>query len=806
MNNAVSAQDDFAFEVVVSGVPMSLYYLSSVECVNVDIGHRVEVSVGRRITSGWVVGRELLDEVVRRILPEKRSRAQAKAKAEQSTALDKKAAGKIALKPILSSCRAFSTDQFELFKWIADYYGASLADVIDNAVPTIKHSKPIAVARLAEKAFSSLKNSPKWLSDLANRASVQAKIIEVLQSSVSPVAVSVLNQISPSSNSALKALLSKELVIIEELVQGMPSQEEFLADIFSDPTPKLLTHIQAKAVQRIVESIRARSFSPYLLFGVTGSGKTEVYLRAIAEVLDSGGSALVIVPEIALTPQLLGRFRSRLAYPLAVLHSEVNPSERWEAWHSLLNGDIRLAVGARSAIFAPLKNLSLIIVDEEHESSYKQSEGLRYNARDVAVMRAKLANCPIILGSATPSFESLINSKKSRYQLIEMPERVTARPLPQIEIVDLSKVRRADMISENFSQPLYAAIDAVLKANQQAVVLYNRRGYSSYMQCDTCGEVIKCPNCSIALTYHKRRNVLLCHYCDSSITPPSLCRYCCDPKTTRIELDEAGLSSGEAVPQVGQLVHRGGGTERVDIELQALFPEARIARMDRDTVGRKGAYKEILGAMHSGETDILVGTQMIAKGHDLPGVTLVGVVDADVGFNLPDFRASEKAYQLMAQASGRAGRGAEAGRVIIQTRQPHHPTIVALETNRFKAFARYELDQRAALDYPPFGYLMRLIISDEHLDKAYECARMAAEELRKLVAKRTDETLAVSILGPSPAPLERLRGRFRWHILVKTTSRKLISQLARAMYGWKTANKKPDSFRIAIDVDPLDMM
>jgi primosomal protein N' (replication factor Y) len=626
---------------------------------------------------------------------------------------------------------------------------------------------------------------------------LQAKIIHHLNGKLTSVPVSSLKELGASLATTIKRLEKLELVEVSTSSRVQFESASLYSTIIERAKPKA-TASQEMAISAISESLNSKSFAPFLLYGVTGSGKTEVYMSAIEEALKRGGSALVVVPEIALTPQLTDQFQSRLKTPLAILHSKVGNAERWEAWESLLKGERRVAVGARSAIFAPIKNLSLIIVDEEHESSYKQSDGLHYNARDIALMRAKFMDCPVVLGSATPSFESLLNVKQGRYKLLEMPERVSDRPLPTIEIVDLSKIKRKEMSSENVSPELHDAIKETLENKGQVIILYNRRGFSSYLQCESCQEVVNCPNCSVALTYHKRRHALLCHYCDLRLPEPKRCSFCCDPNTTRLEDQDEDH-------KIGLLAHRGGGTEKVVDEIQEMFPDATLARMDRDTVGAKDSYRVILDSVRSGETDILIGTQMIAKGHDLPGVTLVGVIDADIGLHLPDFRTSEKTFQLITQAAGRAGRGEEPGRVIVQTRQPNHPTIVATVTGRFKAFARYEIDQRKLLSYPPWGRLLRLVISATDINIAENSAAQVSHVVKDLVEQLTDDTSAVSVLGPSTAALERLRGRFRWNILIKSQSKKMISTIASSLYEWRGANLNPNA-RLSIDVDPIDML
>ena len=580
-----------------------------------------------------------------------------------------------------------------------------------------------------------------------------------------------------------------ETAIPKRLKTKQRKQKEHKA-IFTYEKPARLSTHQVAAIEASIGSVKKAEFQATLLYGVTGSGKTEVYLSAIESCLEEQGAALVIIPEIALSPQFVDRFISRLNIPIAVLHSEVGPSTRWRAWENLMSGKIKVALGARSAVFAPIPNLKLIIVDEEHESSYKQSDGLRYHARDVAVMRAKFSSCPIILGSATPSFESLANVRDKKYKLLELPERATSCPLPQIEIVNLREIRSKDMPSENISPQLKSALANALKNKEQAVILYNRRGFASYVQCDTCQEVLSCPGCSLPLTFHQTRNKLLCHMCDYSQTLPEKCPSCWNKEVVRIEDQNSNH---------GNLFHRGSGTEKVVDEISLLFPEAKIIRMDRDTVGKKDSYREILSAMKNKHADILVGTQMIAKGHDLPGVTLVGIVDADVGLHMPDFRSSERAYQLITQASGRAGRGDQVGSVILQTREPKHPTIVAAVTGRFKAFARYEIDNRAKLGYPPEGKLLRLIISSPNRTSAIDASTQLKEYL-------SHPSHGLSVLGPAACFYERIRNRYRWHIILKSASSRDLSLIAKKLSAWKRTIKDKNELRLAIDIDPVDML
>ncbi len=795
-----------AVEVVIAGVPTRLTYRAENLSAEQLLGSQVEVELGRRKATGWVVDVLSLELAEQKFL-EQRGKTKAKSK-ETQLGFFEHTSPTNALKPILGHQAAFQPQQLRLFEWMAEYYGVSLVDVIDNAVPRISTARQLQTVTIA-----SVERVEEELAHITKKAPLQARVLEALLAAGGSLPVVELTSLGSGVRSALKSLGTKGLVTSDTVDSFKRAQLRPVDDskipMYSGVVPSKLTDSQQNAVTEIAERLDSKTFHPLLLMGVTGSGKTEVYIRAIKKVLADGGSALLIVPEISLTPQLVDQLEARLDSPLALLHSQVGATARWSAWEALLKGECRVAVGARSAIFAPMQDLRLVIVDEEHESSYKQSDGLRYHGRDVAVMRAKYANCTILLGSATPSLESLLNVTRKRYELIELPERVTKRPLPKIEIVDLNRVKRKDMPSENMSPQLYHATRDALAAGEQVVILYNKRGFSSYLQCTSCSEVISCPECSVALTYHKGKSKLLCHYCGITITPPTHCPVCRDPSTTAIERTSDGkpLASESKIEKIGQLVYRGSGTERVIEELADLFPQATIVRMDRDTVGKKDAYREILGSMRSGEADILVGTQMIAKGHDLPGVTLVGIIDADIGLHFPDFRTSERTFQLITQAAGRAGRGALTGRVLVQTREADHPTIVATATGRFKAFARYQIEQRKSLGYPPVGRLVRLIISSSDKREAKDAAhetRAVIETISKAIRKEVDASM--SVLGPAPAPHERLRGRYRWHVLVKSPSAASISRLASTLYKWRSTQKQFKDFRLSIDVDPIEML
>jgi primosomal protein N' (replication factor Y) len=541
--------------------------------------------------------------------------------------------------------------------------------------------------------------------------------------------------------------------------------------------PVTPTGAQREAVDRIAASL-GTGFHPFLLRGVTGSGKTEVYLRAIAAARRQDLTALVLVPEISLTHQIIDRVRARCGDRVAVLHSQLGAGERWDEWRRIARGEAVIVIGARSAVFAPLKRLGLIIVDEEHDAAYKQMDGVHYHGRDVAVMRAKLAECVLILGSATPSMESFANARGGRYRLIELPERVESRRLPEVRLVDLRRAPPGQGQVPPLSPPLVAAIGANLTVREQTLLFLNRRGFASAMQCRACGEPVMCPNCSVTLTWHRRRRALLCHYCDHALRLPSRCSECGEPA-----LESWGL-----------------GTEQLEALLRESFPGARIGRIDRDTTRRKGSQALLLQTWSAGRFDILVGTQMIAKGHDVPGVTLVGVPFADTALNFPDFRAGERTFQLLAQVAGRAGRGERPGRVIVQTLQPEHLSLQTAARHDFAQFAEAELSSRRQLGYPPFSRLVLVRVEGENETRVGQVAAEAASRLRDLSVGR------FSVLGPAPAPLERLRRRYRRQILLRGRSGTAIRRAAATVLEQLRPSARARRVRLIADVDPQSTM
>ncbi|MFN2376366.1 MAG: primosomal protein N' [Candidatus Binatia bacterium] len=582
--------------------------------------------------------------------------------------------------------------------------------------------------------------------------------------------MSELNSLFPSAAASLAALVEAGLVRTDKTERfRTPAEYTETAE-----APELTAD-----QQRVVDAVVAASggFQTLLLQGVTAAGKTEVYLRTIQEVLSRGQGALVLVPEISLTHQVVARFRSRFGDAVALLHSDLTPGERWDEWRRIARGQARIAVGARSAVLAPIANLGLIVVDEEHDASYKQDDGVRYHARDTAVMRGSIEGCPVLLGSATPSFESWRHAVEGRYKHLRLPSRVTPCPPPRIEIVDL---RGQDIdAGGGLSPALIEALRANFEARGQTLLFLNRRGYARSLQCWSCGLTLDCNACSVALTVHQNDRTLRCHHCDARRAIPDTCPSC-----------------GK-----GSLFSQGLGTQRLEATVRSLLPDARVARLDRDTTEQRGLLTETLSAWRNAEVDVLLGTQMIAKGHDVPGVTLVGVVQADLSLGVPDFRGAERTFQLLSQVAGRAGRGTEQGRVMIQTYQPEHPAITYAAAHDFDGFARIELAERADLQYPPLTRMGMLRV--EGAERAL-VERLTAQAARTLVeAGRTDPDFAVR--GPAPALIERVKDRYRFHVHVRSVRSGLVrSALAHARAVIAPA-ARASRIRVLVDVDPVDM-
>jgi len=538
-----------------------------------------------------------------------------------------------------------------------------------------------------------------------------------------------------------------------------------------------LTPEQAESLAAIGQSLESGRHARFLLHGVTGSGKTEVYLRAVEATLARDRQALILVPEITLTHQIVARLRARFGDGLAVLHSGLSAGERLEQWQRLRRGEVPIAVGARSAVFAPLERLGLVVIDEEHDGAYKNEEGFRYHARSLATRRAERAGCPVVLGSATPALETRYAAERGEMSLLSLPRRIAGRPLPAVEIVDLATERAAAPRGRKLvlSAPLRRALRATLAEGGQTILFLNRRGFSTKILCFECGHAEHCKHCDIALVFHAAAGCLRCHYCGYEVEPPRTC---------------SGCGGAEAALL-------GIGTERVEEEVRAEFPEARVARLDRDVAARRGATERILRDLRDRRLDVLIGTQMVAKGHDYPGVRLVGVVAADIALHLPDFRAAERTFQLLTQVAGRAGRGQAPGRVVLQTFVPDHYAVAPVRTHDYERFYRAEIESRRALGYPPFGHLAHALVSGPDDEET----RRAAERLAAVARERGT---GAEILGPAPAPLARLRGRFRHHVLAKGADARAVREAARALV--RAARRLPAPLAAHVDLHPINML
>ena len=611
--------------------------------------------------------------------------------------------------------------------------------------------------------------APKPLSDS------QQKVLDLLAGENDAVAFSELLENAQVSASVVRTLEKRGLV------------EVFAREVRRDPLAHIeqqqareinLNDEQQQALDQIVSRIGEGGYATFLLHGVTGSGKTEIYIRAMGEAIRRGLSALMLVPEIALTPVFSRRLRSHFGESVAILHSSLSEGERTDEWRRIKEGEARVVIGTRSAVFAPLENLGLIVVDEEHDASYKQDETPRYNGRDTAIVRARNANAVVVLGSATPSLESFHNARTDKYVYIRLESRFGNRPLAEVQTVDMREVFKRHGKQQTISDEMKAALAETLERGEQAIVLLNRRGFSSFLLCRSCGEAVHCPNCDVTLTYHRHNSSLLCHYCNYVRPVPRICDAC----------------EGQYIYYIGE------GTEQLESKLQELFPDRKIARVDRDSTRRRGTLEHLLMQFAAGEIDLLVGTQMLAKGHDFPNVTLVGVISVDLGLSLPDFRSSERTFQLLTQVAGRAGRGELPGRVIIQTYHPEHYALVNASAQDYDGFYRHEIEFRRTMHYPPFSALINVLVRDKDYERAMKTAAQLGTELRE-----AGRDSAVRVLGPAPAPLARLKGEHRFQILIKARRRKSAREaLDRAMERCIALGHKPRS--ISVEVDPVSLM
>jgi len=614
----------------------------------------------------------------------------------------------------------------------------------------------------------------EYVRGLSNRAKKQKLMVEFLTQLEEPILLKTFLETMATTRATIQPLIDHELI---KLYQEEVYREPYDDEAIERTEPLVLKEQQEKALQSILTSIDENRDDVFVLHGVTGSGKTEVYLQAIAEVIKAGQEAIVLVPEIALTPQMVERFKGRFGSDVAVMHSALSSGERFDEWRKVHRKEVNVVVGARSAIFAPFENLGLIIMDEEHEATYKQEDHPRYHAKDVAIQRAKYHKCPIILGSATPSLETYARAKKGIYHLLEMRERSNLSEMPEVEIIDM----RDELHSGNrsmFSRKLKEAIDDRLAKNEQVVLFLNRRGYSTFVICRDCGDVIECPHCDISLTFHQKQNRLKCHYCNYHEPVPSECPTC----------------------QSETIRYFGTGTQKVEESLNELIPEARIIRMDVDTTTRKGSHERLLKQFGQKQADILLGTQMIAKGLDFPDVTLVGVLAADSLFNLPDFRAAERTFQLLTQVSGRAGRHDLTGEVIVQSYTPDHYSIDFAKEYDYPGFFAKEMSIRRAFQYPPYFYLTLITVSHPNMNKAQEVTRTISQLLNKHLSEQS------KILGPTPSPIERIKNRYRFQCMIKYKyEAKQRDVLARILQYYEEMMRKEDLL-IQIDLQPYQLM
>ena len=637
--------------------------------------------------------------------------------------------------------------------------------------PPVKTERVVRVARWIDDIED--------LNALVGRARRQADAYQALAASGGTVELAHLTGQAGFSRGVIRGLEEKGLALVED----REVERDPFADIpISEDQAHTPTDRQNDVIRTLASAFDAGPTEPFLLHGVTGSGKTLVYIELLEHVLAQGRGAIVLVPEISLTPQTVARFRARFGDQVAVLHSALSAGERFDAWRQLRSGRRRIAVGARSALFAPVSDLGVIVVDEEHDGSYKQSESPRYQARDMAVVRSAQEGALCVLGSATPALESWHNVQRGKFRLVSLPDRVGGGALPPVRLIDLREARKQNTEKNGarseaglvLTAPLVEAMRDRLRRGEQTILLLNRRGYSSFVQCRECGGVEICPACSISLTYHRGKSRLVCHHCRHEQPAPERC-----PRCGSTDLSFRGL-----------------GTEQVERVVAETFPEARLARMDVDTTSGKWSHHEILGRVERGEVDILLGTQMIAKGLDFPGVTLVGVVNADVGIHLPDFRATERTFQLLSQVAGRAGRGKLGGDVLIQTALPEHYAIQAALAHDYVAFATRELNERRHPVYPPLVRLVNVVVSSPTPEDAAGNAEAAARWLRTHVVSGAP----VDLIGPAPSPIERLHGRWRWHFLLRSASPKALGATAKRLQS--EFRTRGTDVRIAIDRDP----
>ncbi len=764
VEEASAEQEAVSYVAVALPVPLRksfTYRVPQALASEIHLGSRVAVSFNRRKLAGFVVARpDRLPEGLKRALP---------------------VAGLLETEPV------FTAELLRFLTQAAKYYMHPLGEVLRAAAPALPTgamsrlrklgfldaAEHLPGQRVARHSTWKLRRLVEGPSELRLGARQQAVL-----AAIDPVKGALLEDLRPicgEPKAVLRSLAKKGLVEIEE-VEVNPDPF-FRTSIERDEPPKP-TEAQRLAIDAICEAAQSEAGDAFLLHGVTGSGKTEVYLRAIDSVRRSGRGAILLVPEIALTPQLVTRFRARFGDEIAVLHSGLSVRQRDDAWQALRRGRLSMAIGARSALFAPVRDLGLIVVDEEHDPSFKQEEGFRYQARDMALLRAQYAGAVCVLGSATPSVESYFRACQGQLRLLSLPARATGQRLPSVDIVDLRRHRSGPGGHRFLSGPLYSALAQCLDAKQQAILFLNRRGFSPSVRCASCGALAECPACSVALTEHRGLGLLRCHYCDFQKPVAGACVGCGSPEYERL----------------------GIGTEQLQDAVAQSFPQARVARLDRDTASGQGV-EELLDEMRAGQIDVLVGTQMVTKGHDIARVTLVGVVSADQSLAFPDFRASERTFQLLAQVAGRSGRADRPGRVVLQTFQAEHPAVRYAAAHDYERFYAEEIQLREELGYPPFSRLVAVRVNAGGEDEA----RAATEQLARVARSQPAVSSgAVQLLGPAPAPLERLRGRYRYRLLLKSADRKALREVAAQLAAHIDQGLSPA--RASLDIDPVSML
>jgi len=802
-------------EIVIPGPPHQkfTYLIPSKIRDEIECGHRVVVPFGKRTATGFVTS--FSDKTSIKDLKE--------------------------IKEIADPWPLLTEELLTLTRWISDYYIAGWGETIKSALPpgltakskllveVLNSDEPDNLTDLQRKLIDIIKNKDsisvnflinKFRSESVRRAltrleragvigfkysfekdsiSVKTKKKIFIKDTISNEEIKKLQKRSPAQAGIIELLMKKKSLWRHEIdtsmsvlnklkeknlieIKDVEVYRESFDELHPPPVKEIvLTQEQKSAVEKITAAINRKEFKTFLIHGITGSGKTQVYIEGIKHALSMGKTALVLIPEISLTPQAVMRYRFFFGNKIAVLHSRMAQGERYDAWRRIKKGEFTIAIGPRSAVFAPLENLGLIIVDEEHDSSFKQKDPApRYHGRDAAVMRGKLNNAVVLLGSATPSLESYFNAINKKYEIVSITERIDKTPLPSVVLIDQKEFIRQKE-TRIISPILREKIENRLNNKEQVILLQNRRGYAPFLMCKVCGYIEECKNCDITLTFHRSTKTLECHYCGYKQRAPDVCPKCQNPSMSYI----------------------GAGTEQVEEELQRIFPDARILRMDFDTTRTKGAHTRIIRDFSEHRGDILLGTQMVAKGHDFSGVSLVGVISADTGLYFPDFRAGEKTFQLLTQAAGRAGRRATRGEVIIQTMSPDHPVLSFVLTHNYKNFFEWESRNRKELNYPPWGKIITIHFKSSKKEKAEK----AAEYFRKVL----DNNIGITILGPAPSPLSRIKNLYRYQIIVKSSrisdkgGRKLHSIVRTALKAYYT-NRNYYNVHIAVNVDPMDML